>query len=52
MMLDQLGEHGSAARIEQAIMTVTGTKMESQAAGRMGLSTSQVGDAVVAALSS
>jgi len=29
---------------------VTGTKMKSQAAGKMGYSTAQVGDLVVAAL--
>ena len=34
----------------QAIQTVTGTKMKSQAAGKMGYGTQQVGDLVVAAL--
>jgi 3-isopropylmalate dehydrogenase len=34
----------------KAIQTVTGTKMKSQAAGRMGYTTSQVGDLVCEAL--
>jgi 3-isopropylmalate dehydrogenase len=42
----------SAARIDRAVASVTGTKMQSQAAGRMGFSTSKVGDLVVAALDS
>ena len=33
-----------------AIQNVTGTKMKSQAAGKMGYTTSEVGDLVVAAL--
>jgi len=33
-----------------AIMKVTGTKMKSQAAGKMGYTTSQVGDLVCEAL--
>lgn len=47
MLLDQAGHKKSAARIAEAIMTVTGTKMESQAAGKMGYSTSGVGDLIV-----
>jgi 3-isopropylmalate dehydrogenase len=46
MLLDQGGHTESATRITDAIKTVTGTKMESQAAGRMGYSTSEVGDLV------
>ena len=34
----------------RAIQTVTGTKMKSQAAGKMGHGTTQVGDLVVEAL--
>src|SRR3972149_5142895 len=41
MMLDQLGETKAAARVMKAIMQVTGTKMKSQAAGRMGYTTSE-----------
>ena len=36
MMLDQLGETKAAARVMDAIMKVTGTKMKTQAAGKMG----------------
>jgi 3-isopropylmalate dehydrogenase len=50
MMLDQLGEPKAAARVMKAIMHVTGTKMKSQAAGKMGYTTSQVGDLVCEAL--
>ena len=50
MMLDQLGEVKAAARVMKAIMHVTGTKMNSQAAGKMGYTTSQVGDLVCEAL--
>jgi 3-isopropylmalate dehydrogenase len=50
MMLDKLGETKAAARVMKAIMHVTGTKMKSQAAGKMGYTTSQVGDLVCEAL--
>jgi 3-isopropylmalate dehydrogenase len=50
MLLDQLGETKAAARVMKALMQVTGTKMKSQAAGKMGYTTSEVGDLVVAAL--
>ena len=46
MMLDTLGEYDAANKIEAAIMDVTGTKLKSLAAGRMGYSTSEVGDLV------
>ncbi|MBX7245831.1 MAG: 3-isopropylmalate dehydrogenase [Candidatus Sumerlaeaceae bacterium] len=46
MMLDTLGETEAAARIEQAIMEVTGKKLKSLAAGKMGYSTTEVGDLV------
>jgi 3-isopropylmalate dehydrogenase len=46
MMLDTLGEHKAAAAIEQAVMTVTGSKLKSLAAGKMGYSTTEVGDLV------
>jgi len=49
MMLDTLGEHQAAAAIEAAVATVT-PKMKSQAAGKMGYSTTEVGDLVVEAL--
>ena len=52
MLLEQTGHQAAARRVMQAIEQVTGTKMESQSAGRMGFSTSQVGDLVVEALQS
>jgi len=51
MMLDDLGENEAAATVEKAVMSVTATKMESMSAGKMGHSTSEVGDLVVDALS-
>ena len=50
MMLDYLGEREAAAAIEKAIATATGTRLKSMAAGKMGYSTSQVGDLVVSLL--
>lgn len=50
MLLDQVGQPKAAARIMTAIQTVTGTKMKSQAAGKMGFSTAAVGDLIIAAL--
>ena len=49
MMLDTLGEHEAAAAIEAAIMAVT-PKMKSMNAGKMGFTTSEVGDLIVNAL--
>src|SRR5437763_8439154 len=46
MMLETLGEDEAAAAIERAIMEATGKKMKSMAAGRMGYSTTEVGDLV------
>ncbi len=50
MLLEHSGQPQAAARIDRAVAGVTGTKMTSQAAGRMGHGTSEVGDLVVAAL--
>ncbi len=50
MLLEHNGYPQAAARVMKAIRFVTGSKMKSQAAGKMGYSTSQVGDLVVAAL--
>jgi 3-isopropylmalate dehydrogenase len=50
MMLEHTGRQAAADRVLRAIQTVTGAKMKSQAAGRMGYTTSQVGDLVVEAL--
>jgi len=46
MMLDTLGEEKAAQTIEKAVMYVTGNKLKSLAAGRMGYSTVEVGDLV------
>jgi 3-isopropylmalate dehydrogenase len=46
MMLETLGEEEAAQRIEQVIMFVTGNKLKSLQAGKMGYSTSEVGDLV------
>jgi 3-isopropylmalate dehydrogenase len=50
MLLEHTGHAPAAARVLQAVQQVTGTKMRSQAAGRMGYRTDEVGDLVVAAL--
>ena len=50
MLLEQCGHATAAARVVAAIQQVTGTKMESQAAGRMGYTTSEIGDLVCEAL--
>ncbi len=50
MLLDNVGEGAAAASVNNAIAFVTGEKLESMAAGKMGYSTSEVGDLVVAAL--
>ncbi len=47
MMLDHLGEAEAARAVEQAVMEVCGNKIKSLSAGRMGYSTSEVGDLVV-----
>jgi 3-isopropylmalate dehydrogenase len=46
MMLETLGEEKAAKKVEDAVKYVTANKMKSMAAGKMGYSTSQVGDLV------
>jgi len=46
MMLDVLGERAAAEAIEKAVMNVTAHKVKSLAAGKMGYSTTEVGDLV------
>jgi len=46
MMLETLGEEKAAEAVENAVKYVTGNKLKSLQAGRMGYSTSQVGDMV------
>lgn len=50
MMLDFLGETQAAAAIEAAVIKVVREKLKSLAAGRMGYSTTEVGDLVAGAL--
>ena len=46
MMLEQLGEAKAAQAIENAIMDVTANKLKDLGAGKMGYSTTEVGDLV------
>ena len=50
MLLEQVGQEAASERVMSAIMHVTGEKMKSQAAGKMGYTTTEVGDLVVDAL--
>lgn len=47
MMLEQLGEKKAADLVEKAVVKVTSEKLKSLSAGKMGYSTSEVGDLVV-----
>lgn len=46
MLLEQEGYQKAADRVMKSIQFVTGNKMKSQAAGKMGFSTTEVGDLV------
>lgn len=46
MLLDQEGHTNAAKRVMKAIQIVTGTKMKTQTAGKMGYSTAEIGDLV------
>jgi 3-isopropylmalate dehydrogenase len=46
MMLEHLGEAEAAVAVEKAIMDVTANKLKDLGAGRMGYSTTEVGDLV------
>jgi 3-isopropylmalate dehydrogenase len=46
MMLETLGEEAIAAKIEEAIIYVCSQKLKSMGAGKMGYSTTEVGDMV------
>jgi len=46
MLLETLGEEKAAKKIDAAVRFVTANKLKSLAAGKMGFSTSQVGDLV------
>ena len=47
MMLDFIGEKEAAQAIEKSVAYVTGNKMKSMAAGKMGYSTTEVGQLVI-----
>lgn len=47
LLLDSLGESEAALKVEQAVVKVVKEKLETLSAGRMGYSTSEVGDLVV-----
>lgn len=51
MLLEHTGQPESGARVMAAIQSVTGSKMASQAAGKMGHSTGEIGDLVIEAMS-
>ena len=46
MLLEEIGESKAADLVDKAIAKVTGEKLKSMAAGKMGYSTSEVGDLV------
>jgi 3-isopropylmalate dehydrogenase len=46
MMLEHLGEESAARAIENAVMDVTANKIRDLGAGKMGYSTTEVGDLV------
>ncbi len=50
MMLEQLGEEQAAAAIEDAIKKAVSTNIKSMSVGKMGFSTTQVGDLIVSYL--
>lgn len=50
MLLEHSGQAAAGQRVLTAIQSVTGAKMKSQSAGKMGYSTEQVGDLVCEAL--
>ncbi|MDD5668655.1 MAG: 3-isopropylmalate dehydrogenase [Candidatus Omnitrophica bacterium] len=47
MMLETLGERDAAQAIEKAVIKLVNSKIKSLAAGKMGYSTSEIGDLVV-----
>ena len=50
MMLEHLGEQAAADAIEQSVMRVTGSKLKSMSAGKMGYTTQEVGDLIAQGL--
>jgi 3-isopropylmalate dehydrogenase len=50
MLLRQVGEDKAATSIEDAVKRIVLTKLKDLAAGKMGYSTTEVGDLVVGSL--
>ena len=50
MMLEALGEVKAAKAIEDAVINLVNTKLKSLAAGKMGYSTSEIGDLIAKSL--
>ncbi|MDP3786571.1 MAG: 3-isopropylmalate dehydrogenase [Candidatus Omnitrophota bacterium] len=50
MMLENLGEAKAGKAVEEAVIKVVSTKLKSLAAGKMGYSTTEVGDLIVESL--
>ena len=46
MMLEHMGEDDAALAIEKSVMDVTANKLKNMGAGKMGYSTSEVGDLI------
>ncbi len=46
MMMGHLGQEKAANAIEQSVMWATANKLKSLAAGKMGYSTTEVGDLI------
>lgn len=46
MMLEELGENDAAQKIEDSVKSITANKLKSLAAGKMGFTTTEVGDLV------
>jgi 3-isopropylmalate dehydrogenase len=51
MLLDNIGEHRAALNVEEVVRMVLKDKLQSLSAGKMGYSTSEVGDLIVEYLS-
>ena len=50
LMLETIGEDEAAKAIEDTVITITREKLKDLGAGRMGLSTTEVGDLVASSL--
>ena len=44
MMLETLGQHEAAQAVERAVMEITANRLKGLGAGKMGYSTTEVGD--------